>query len=180
MSSRCRKLAAAMLLLAFAGCEREKRDLHPPTSAQPGQSMQLISLRAGGGAPPANDPFEYDKNAYAQSQGQQLFENFNCGTCHASKGGGDIGPPLLDEKWIYGSDPQQIYASIVEGRPNGMPSFRGKIQEGQVWQLVAYVRSLGGLVSKNAAPGREDHLQSGTPPNSQPAQKPVNVSGQNP
>jgi cytochrome c oxidase cbb3-type subunit 3 len=180
MSSRYLDLAMAVLAVATAGCEREKRELHPPTSAAPGQEMQLISVRAGGGAPPANAPFRYDNNAYAQSQGQQLFEQFNCGTCHASKGGGDIGPPLLDNKWIYGWEPQQIYASIVEGRPNGMPSFRGKIEEGQVWQLVAYVRSLGGLVSKTAAPGRDDHLNAGSPPNSRPQQQPVPVSGQNP
>jgi cytochrome c oxidase cbb3-type subunit 3 len=39
-----------------------------------------------------------------------------------------------------------------------MPSFRGRITTQQVWQLVAYVRSLSGEVSKDAAPSRSDHL----------------------
>ena len=56
-----------------------------------------------------------------------------------------MGPPLMDDEWIYGSEPENIFATIVEGRPNGMPSFRGRIPDYQVWQLVAYVRSMSGL-----------------------------------
>ena len=69
-----------------------------------------------------------------------------------------MGPPLMDEKWIYGSNPEQIFATVVQGRPNGMPSFGGKIPDYQVWEIAAYVRSLSGLASKGAAPGREDHM----------------------
>jgi cytochrome c oxidase cbb3-type subunit 3 len=85
-----------------------------------------------------------------------------------------MGPALMDNKWVYGSTPQQIFASIVEGRPNGMPSFRGKIVDVQVWQLVAYVRSVGGLGTSGAAPARDDHLKGAIPPNSMPAQTPQN------
>jgi mono/diheme cytochrome c family protein len=46
---------------------------------------------------------------------------------------------LTDSLWIYGGQPENIFASIVEGRPNGMLSFRGKIPEDQVWKIVAYV-----------------------------------------
>ena len=65
-----------------------------------------------------------------------------------------MGPPLMDDEWIYGSEPQNIYATIVEGRPNGMPSFRGKIPDQQVWELVAYVRSMSGLLRQDVAPPR--------------------------
>ena len=47
-----------------------------------------------------------------------------------------MGPPLMDDKWIYGSAPENIYATIIQGRPNGMPSFAGKIPTQQVWQIV--------------------------------------------
>jgi hypothetical protein len=33
------------------------------------------------------------------------------------------------------------------------------VPEHQVWQLVAYVQSLSGNVPKDAAGGREDHMQ---------------------
>jgi cytochrome c oxidase cbb3-type subunit 3 len=65
----------------------------------------------------------------------------------------------MDDVWIYGADPSSVYASIVEGRPNGMPSFRSHIPEFQVWQLVGYVRSMSGLGSSDAAPGRNDGMQ---------------------
>jgi cytochrome c oxidase cbb3-type subunit 3 len=73
-------------------------------------------------------------------------------------GGGAIGPALMDEKWIYGYEPAQIYSTILQGRPNGMPAFTGRIPDQQIWQLVAYVQSLGGAVPKDAAPGRDDDL----------------------
>jgi cytochrome c oxidase cbb3-type subunit III len=99
----------------------------------------------------------YDNNAYAMNEGKRLFEWFNCVGCHAH-GGGGMGPALMDDEWIYGSDPAQIFNTIWEGRPNGMPSFAGKVQTQQIWQLVSYVRSLNALVRKDAAPGRDDHL----------------------
>jgi cytochrome c oxidase cbb3-type subunit 3 len=70
-----------------------------------------------------------------------------------------MGPALMDEKWIYGSDPENIFATIEEGRPNGMPSFRGRIPEQQIWQLVGYVQSLSHNVKRDAANGRPDDMQ---------------------
>jgi cytochrome c oxidase cbb3-type subunit 3 len=115
-------------------------------------------------------------DAGAAQRGMKYFANFNCIGCHADNGGGGMGPPLMDEKWIYGSDPQQIFATIMEGRPNGMPSFRGKIPEDQVWQIVAYVRSLGGLTNSGAEPARADHMQNKPPENSLPAQTPTSAN----
>src|SRR4051812_43884937 len=109
-----REITLALAAATLTSCEREKREFQPPVEAAPGQAIQLTSVQAGGGSQVAKASFRYDENAYALAQGQQLFSDFNCGTCHASHGGGDIGPPLLDEKWIYGSEPRQIYASIVE------------------------------------------------------------------
>jgi cytochrome c oxidase cbb3-type subunit 3 len=161
---------AWILWLATAGsCSREKRELHPPVV--PSEDRQVTSLHAGGRLPPPKFPFGYEENAYAVSEGKQLFTDFNCSTCHAN-GGGDIGPPLKDDRWIYGSDPAQIHDSIVEGRPNGMPSFRRRISENQLWQIVAYIRSLGGLAPGGGAPGRSDETSAGPPPNSIPAQTP--------
>jgi cytochrome c oxidase cbb3-type subunit 3 len=65
----------------------------------------------------------------------------------------------MDAKWIYGSDPENIFETIVQGRPNGMPAFGNKIVSDQVWQIVAYVRSMSGLLRKDVAPGRSDDMQ---------------------
>jgi len=113
----------------------------------------------------------FPANAQALSDGQRLYEGFNCVGCHAH-GGGGMGPPLLDNKWFYGSDPEQVYQSILQGRPNGMPSFRGRLPDYQAWEIVAYVRSLSGHASPNASSGREDHMKTEPPPNSMPPQTP--------
>ena len=167
MSSRCREIAVLLLLLSLAGCERESRRFYEnPDSAAPLKSVSLSELHPGGPArgpersgaqAPSGGLSPYDGNAYAVSQGKQLFEWMNCKGCHAD-GGGSIGPALMDEKWIYGAEPDNLFATIVEGRPNGMPSFRGRLAAQQVWQLVAYVRSLSGQLRKDVEPSRSDHL----------------------
>lgn len=121
----------------------------------------------------------YEGNAYAISEGQRLYQWFNCVGCH-SHGGGGMGPPLMDDKWIYGSDPENIFATIVEGRPNGMPSFRGKIPEYQVWQIVAYVQSMSGAVPKDAASGRADEMFVKKPEQTTPDLAPKNAPARQP
>ena len=64
----------------------------------------------------------------------------------------------MDDKWIYGGEIDQVYLSIAQGRPNGMPAFAGMIPPQQIWQLAAYVRSLSGQGPKAARAGRSDHM----------------------
>jgi cytochrome c oxidase cbb3-type subunit 3 len=173
MKLKARYVALSLALLLFSNCKREKRDFKataPPEQSPPNTNSDL---RPGGGTQPTPNTNSFDENAYAVSQGQALYSAFNCVGCHAH-GGGGMGVALMDNKWIYGSAPQQIFASIMEGRPNGMPSFRNKIVESQAWQLTAYVRSMGGLGTSGAAPARDDHLKGAVPPNSMPAQTPLN------
>ena len=66
----------------------------------------------------------------------------------------------MDDVWIYGKEPGNVFATIVEGRPNGMPAWRGKIPEYQIWQIVTYVESLQADRGISSPPGpREEHLQ---------------------
>jgi cytochrome c oxidase cbb3-type subunit 3 len=116
-------------------------------------------------------PEDYGKNAYGMSEGKRLYNYFNCVGCHAN-GGGGMGPALIDDEWIYGSAPDQIFATIVQGRPNGMPTFGGRIPDYQVWQLAHYVRSMSGLQSRDPAPGRSDHMKNKQPENAIEPRKP--------
>jgi cytochrome c oxidase cbb3-type subunit 3 len=87
-----------------------------------------------------------------------------------------MGPALMDDRWIYGSQPQNIYSTIVEGRPNGMPSFRQKIPDHQVWQLSAYVRSLSGQLPKDVSPTRSDDMNAHKSEQASEEKKPTKVS----
>src|SRR5215213_6492922 len=163
--ARAIRVTAAVLLVAcgvtIAGCEREARRFREPAAKASAPSESRVSDvqragQSGGRVSP------YDGNAYSVAQGKRLFTWFNCVGCHGM-GGGGMGPALMDDKWLYGHQPQDIFASIVEGRPNGMPAFGGRISEQQVWQLVAYVRSMSGLIPDDALPGRADGLHAVEP-----------------
>jgi cytochrome c oxidase cbb3-type subunit III len=173
-----------IVLLLATSCRREKREFSGPA---PGAAPAM--LPASGGLAPAGStilaaglpeqpstPAAYEETAYDISQGQQLFIWFNCNGCHA-RGGGGMGVALMDGQWRYGSAPEAVFSSMVEGRPNGMPAYRGKISTRQVWQLVAYVRSLSGLVRKDAVGGRTDSLQATPPPPISPSHRPVGADG---
>jgi cytochrome c oxidase cbb3-type subunit 3 len=160
---KSRALAAVLgFLLAAAACQKMQRRLHEPAPfSAPPKSHAGGPLQAGPQTPPLSVKNPYEGNSYAASEGQRLFEWYNCAGCHF-RGGGGIGPALMDDVWIYGKEPANLYETIVEGRPNGMPAWRGKIPEYQVWQLVTYVEELKGDRSISAPPGpRQEHLQAG-------------------
>lgn len=173
----CISIVIGGAALLFVSCKREERGFRvQPPAASAANSQTLTELQPGSPSPPAGIKNEYEENAYALSEGKRLFSAYNCNGCHA-QGGGGMGPPLMDERWIYGGKPEQVYSTIVEGRPNGMPSFRQKVPEFQVWQLSAYVRSMSGQVPKDAAPSRDDHLQ-GKQPESSMKKQPLKNSKQ--
>jgi cytochrome c oxidase cbb3-type subunit 3 len=167
-----RNVLMFILVVMLFGCEREERGfrVQPPDSRRI-DTKQLTDLTAGQPVLQPSVKNEYEQNAFALSEGKRLFDQMNCSGCHAH-GGGAIGPPLMDDKWIYGSRPEQIFSTIVEGRPNGMPSFHGKLPDYEIWQLAAYVRSLSGQAPSHAAPGRNDDLHMKTPENSSDAKSP--------
>ena len=140
-SAWVRIMAALAVATTLSACEREKRDFNTPP---PGH--------------PAGD--HYQRDAYDVAQGKQLYENMNCVGCHAH-GGGGIGPALTDQRWKYGGSIQQIYSTIHDGRRNGMPAWKSRLTEQQIWQISAFVRSLGRYVRKDVATSRDDALQWG-------------------
>src|ERR671923_2610059 len=107
MYSACRNNALLLAaLLAVAGCARERREFEPPApSTAPPAATSISPITAGGAALDTgvrdSRQQQYGDNAWHISRGKTLYGAFNCYGCHAW-GGGDIGPPLMDDKWIYG------------------------------------------------------------------------------
>lgn len=156
-----RRLAAAgFCFLALTGCRREKRDLRPAPARVIvfGDAARESELQPGGAKTEPQVTNPYYGNAYAISEGQRLFSWYNCSGCHAN-GGGGIGPPLIKKEWIYGGEPANLFDTIVKGRPNGMPAWGGRIPEYQVWQLVAFIRSMNQEEPKAATPVRLDMIE---------------------
>jgi cytochrome c oxidase cbb3-type subunit 3 len=132
----------------------------PSAQSPADDGHQAVAPRSAGGAPefvahpdniqaglPAQHPLrvlanprEHDPRAI--EEGKQLFVSYNCADCHGGEGSGGMGPSLQDGRWHFGGSAGEVYESITEGRPDGMPAWGGRIDDSQIWALVAYVRTL--------------------------------------
>jgi cytochrome c oxidase cbb3-type subunit 3 len=164
----------ALVCLAFSGCERESRKYQElPAAANRETAVRTTPLEPGTPEQQARVQSPYQNNSWGLSEGKRLYAAMNCAPCHGVNGGGAIGPPLMDDRWIYGARPDQIYATISQGRPDGMPSFGGHLPTQQIWQLVAYVQAMSGQVNSTSAPGRNDDHTAAPPESRRPPQAPV-------
>ena len=143
MCSRFPIEVAALVAILLAGCSKGPQQALP--AEQPSRSGVIDSALDPGvdHSLVTTDPraAAYYNNADAVNTGKRLFAQYNCSGCH-SNGGGGMGPDLMDDVWIYGSRLEQIHQTLVDGRPNGMPSWGNKVPDQQLWQLAAYVRSM--------------------------------------
>lgn len=164
--------AAILIACLLTGCKREQRIFDPGAAAsKPADATTLNEVSAGQTPPPTHQTNLIAESAYTVGEGKRLYQAYNCVGCHAN-GGGSIGPALMDADWIYGSSLEQIHSTIVQGRPNGMPSFAGKIPDYQVWEIAAYVRSMSGQLPSDVAPSRSDHMPMVVPEQSRPQEHP--------
>lgn len=120
-----------------------------PNAASPQAQVQPLDVPVGGNFPSGEKKppapaiaKQYEDNAQAIAQGKRLFNWFNCSGCHFN-GAGGIGPAFYNNgQWLYGGRLDQIYDSIYQGRPNGMPMWGNLIPSSAIWELAAYVKSL--------------------------------------
>ena len=167
MSSRFRKAEAMAAqsrrhglrtLIVLASCllvacneSADTRVPQAPSGQASTQGTPLSNLFPGGGLQPAEDPLaaQYANDENAKNEGKRLYDWYNCSGCHFH-GAGGIGPSLADNDWIYGGSMSQIFSSIHQGRPNGMPSWGGKLSTTEIWEIAAYVHSLPNTCGMNA------------------------------
>lgn len=87
--------------------------------------------------------------------GGRIFRT-HCAPCHGTKATGGTGPDLTTGVFIHGSTDEDLYRNISEGIPGtAMPDqfFNGT----QIWQVVAFVRSLGQQAPAPPVPGSPAH-----------------------
>jgi mono/diheme cytochrome c family protein len=84
--------------------------------------------------------------------GKGIYEK-NCAMCHGKEGKGDgMGAKSLKPKASNFSDPtvaaksdKDLYDAITKGKPgSAMISFEKTLTEQQRWDVIAFIRSLGG------------------------------------
>ena len=92
-----------------------------------------------------------------RTAGAKIFRT-HCAPCHGSKATGGTGPNLTTGVFFHGGTDADLYRNISGGIPGtAMPDvfFDGT----QVWQIVAFVRSLSERAAPEAARGNAAHGQ---------------------
>ena len=85
-----------------------------------------------------------DHDAAKAELGAKLY-NQNCVACHGVDGKGNqaLGAPnLTDDIWLYGGEPQDIRATLRNGRNGVMPAQQELLKADRIHLLAAYVYSL--------------------------------------
>jgi cytochrome c oxidase cbb3-type subunit III len=106
-------------------------------------------------APPQNPPSAAGQGTPADkltpediAMGKQLFAA-NCASCHGPDGSGQLGPNLHGVVQRLGE--QGVFSIVRNGR-GAMPPI-SSINDARVWQVVGFVRTLGGMGAEEKAKG---------------------------
>lgn len=85
--------------------------------------------------------YEMASNQSFISAGRASYEA-NCAACHGNNLEGGIGFNLVDDEWVHGSNPSEIYVSVADGFPEkGMQPWETLLGQKRVAEIVAYVLS---------------------------------------
>lgn len=86
----------------------------------------------------------FDKTPAALEEGKNIYDT-NCVACHASDGGGGVGPNLTDEYWIHGGSISDVFTVVKYGVPEkGMIPWQGQLNPAQMQNVSSYILTLGG------------------------------------
>jgi cytochrome c oxidase cbb3-type subunit 3 len=88
---------------------------------------------------PTSNP--YHGNTEAIAKGAETWATI-CTACHLPTGAGLVGPSLVDPYWKYGHSDAELFATVSEGRPLGMPAWGPQLGTEKIWQVLAYLETL--------------------------------------
>ena len=92
---------------------------------------------------------QYDRTTESLAEGKSVFDN-NCVACHASDGGGGVGPNLTDEYWIHGGSINDVFAVVKYGVPEkGMIPWQDQLSPEQIQYVSSYILTLTGTTPLN-------------------------------
>ena len=147
-------LALGVVAVGATGCHRNaspeavREGAAGAYALPPDSIIQAVPLGDLAGTAPnrlaTKIPNPYAGDRAAIDAGQQIFVQMNCVGCHGYDLHGAMGPNLTDTYWRYGGAPAQIYSSIYEGRPQGMPAWGKALPRDAIWKIVAYIQAQGG------------------------------------
>ncbi|WP_373522586.1 cbb3-type cytochrome c oxidase N-terminal domain-containing protein [Aquiflexum sp.] len=91
----------------------------------------------------------FDATTQALESGQKIFDT-NCVACHASDGGGGIGPNLTDAYWIHGGSINDIFSVVKYGVvEKGMIPWQDQLSPEEIQNVSSYILTMVGTTPVN-------------------------------
>ena len=85
--------------------------------------------------------YGFSKDPEWVAKGRETFMA-NCISCHGQDLTGGIGANLVDDEWLHGGEPIDIFHTITNGVPaKGMQSWQGQLGPRQIAELVSFILS---------------------------------------
>ena len=85
----------------------------------------------------------YTGDAAAIAAGKELWRDTGCYSCHGGLAEGGVGPDLTDDTWVYKPTDKMLFKTISKGRAGtNMVGWSADLDDDEIWQLIAYIRSL--------------------------------------
>jgi cytochrome c oxidase cbb3-type subunit 3 len=89
-------------------------------------------------------------DAASLASGKAIYTT-NCAACHRADGGGQIGPNLTDDHWVFGGDVKNLFHTITNGGRDGkgMVAWKATLKPTEIQEVASYVLSLQGSNPKD-------------------------------
>ncbi len=126
----------------------------PPGAAAPGYDPAIYGELQKAPAKARNraNPFENDPHAVAA--GAILFEQ-HCAECHGKSAEGTPKAPSLVVREVQSATPGTLFWLLTNGVVRKKMPVWSKLPEPQRWQLVRYIKSLGGPALRAESPAAQ-------------------------
>jgi cytochrome c oxidase cbb3-type subunit 3 len=91
----------------------------------------------------------FDSSTPSLASGKSIYDA-NCVACHASDGGGGVGPNLTDEYWIHGGTINDIFTVVKYGViAKGMIPWQDQLSPEEMQNVSSYILTLVGNTPAN-------------------------------
>jgi cytochrome c oxidase cbb3-type subunit 3 len=141
-------LSLATGILLVAGCHSSPAVNAGGAATPPAvPTSATVASTAAPGTPLAAVPTDAElwrlsRDPATVAAGQKLFTLSACRTCHGPTLTGGAAPNLVDQLWLHGGQPSEVFQTIVRGVPSkGMPTWGPALDATVITQIVAFIFS---------------------------------------
>ncbi|MEO7412084.1 MAG: cytochrome c [Opitutaceae bacterium] len=130
------------IALFGSGCRSTESPPRPVATIAAAAPAELRRVDVADELPTDAEFWRMSREPEIVKAGQVAFSASSCRTCHGFTLTGGAAPNLIDQRWLHGGTPREVYGTITRGVPSkGMPTWGPVLGPKAIAQLVAYIFS---------------------------------------